>query len=86
MSDKIIWDAFSQNRRDLGEPPMPPSIDERVAKLETGVALINQKLDTFGEHYATKEGLKDLELNISRWFMATTLVLVGVILGAAAFF
>lgn len=62
-------------------------LEERVAGLETGIAVANSKLDNIAEHYVTKAELKDVSINLAdrismnnRWVVGTGIALAGLIL------
>lgn len=62
-------------------------LEERIAGLETGIAVANSKLDNIAEHYVTKAELKAVSINLAdrisinnRWVIGTGIALGGLIL------
>lgn len=92
-STLIFDERLTGDPRRSGGGGMPPNIEERVANLEKGMAVVDTKLDNITENYATKADLKALETeihkmstSITRWYVVTTVSIVALVFGIASYF
>lgn len=83
-TNNIAYDErLTGDPRRSGGGRMPPNIEERVANLEKGMAVVDTKLDNITENYATKADLKETQLSMIKWFIATAAALAGLIVAAS---